>query len=145
MIPAARSVIVFGIKLVSGVVNWPQLAWDDARAMRVAVWQVYDHGGFDAVNMRLEQIAELGAHRQSTADARADLAPFSFRHAAVRAGLATFGASNLALHPVLGPRTRFNVVISEAELDQYDSPLTEAVCLYDQGCRECIRTCPQLD
>ena len=69
-------------------------------------------------------------------------APFSVRHAAVAAGLATFGASNLVLHPVFGPRVRWSAVITELEMDRYDQPLTEPVCLYDKGCRACIETCP---
>ncbi len=180
LVPEAKSVIVMGLKLVSGVVNWPHLVWDDSRDTRFACWRVYDHCGFDAVNMRLEQMAmdlaialelqgqqtiffpgsndmtvtELNALRlygamdylqladkKKITDLKAGLelpsrygAPFSFRHAAVAAGLATFGANNLALHPVFGPRMRFNVVITDKELDQYDRPLTESVCLYDKGC-----------
>ena len=187
-VPDAKSVIVMGVKLVSGVVNWPQLVWDNRRSTIVDCWRVYDHCGFDAVNMRLEGIAmdlaialetagsqaiffpgstdmtvtELNAMRlygnvdyphsldrekiESIA-ARLESStryevPFSFRHAAVAAGLATFGASNLALHPVFGPRLRFNVVITDTELDHYDVPLTEPVCRYDKGCRACIDTCP---
>ena len=190
IIPGAKSVVVFGIKLVSGVVNWPQLVWDSSRPTRIRCWQVYDQCGFDAINMRLEQIGmdlaiafELGEFQSIYFPGSDDMtvthlnamrlygdkecpqpldkkklddlktrmqkpswfsaiSHFSYRHAAVLAGLAAFGANNLALHPVFGPRIRFNVVITEAEMDQYDQPLTEPVCLYDKGCRECIRTCP---
>lgn len=69
-------------------------------------------------------------------------APISFRHAAVAAGLATFGANNLALHPIFGPRMRYNVVLTDCELDKYDVPLSEPVCLYDKGCRVCQGACP---
>ena len=86
-----------------------------------------------------ERIAGLAADLESPSRYGG---PFSFRHAAVAAGLATFGASNLALHPVFGPRVRWDVVITVAEMDRYDEPLTEPVCHYDRGCRECIETCP---
>ncbi len=180
--------IVVGIKLVSGVVNWPQLVWENKRPAILACWKVYDQCGFDVVNMRLEMIAmdlainlELAGHpsiflpasndmtvtelnatrlydmmeypqpldKEKIAGLKADLespsrygAPFSFRHAAVAAGLATFGANNLALHPVFGPRIRWNVVLTELEMDRYDQPLAQPVCRYDKGCRACIERCP---
>lgn len=187
IITNAKSVVVFGIKLVSGVVNWPQLVWDDSHTTRKICWQVYDHCGFEGVNKRLEHIAmdlaiefELeGSHAvffpgtysmsltefyhlrllgegalecpqpldpEKLAGLKSNLespqALFSYRHAAVMAGLATFGANNLALHPVFGPRIRFSVVITDAKVDRYDKPLKESVCLYDKGCRACIETCP---
>ncbi len=188
MIPGARSVIVMGIKLVSTVVNWPQLVWEKQRQAVVNCWQVYDHGGFYAVNMRLEQMGmelavafEVGGHEAIFFSGSSDMTvtelnalrlyegmvcpqpldeeklarlapdlesptryttPFSFRHAAVAAGLGTFGANNLALHPVFGPRIRWSVVITELEMDRYEEPLKTQVCLYDKGCRACINTCP---
>ncbi len=188
VLPGARSVIVFGIKLVSGVVNWPQLIWQDDTKTRRDCWRVYDHCAFNTPNTRLMQIGmelaidlELdgaqaiffpGSDNMSVTELNAErlykelgmpqpldqekitrlapdlekatryAAPFSYRHAAVAAGLATFGASNLALHPIFGPRIRWNVVITDQEFEQYDPPLTEQVCLYDKGCRVCIETCP---
>ena len=187
-VPEARSVIVFGIKLVSGIVDWPQLVWEQKRSVIMDCWRVYDQCGFDVINMRLEVLAmdlavafELGGHQAIFFPGSCDMtvtelnamrlyatteypqpldrakiqrlapdlesptryqAPFSFRHAAVAAGLATFGANNLALHPVFGPRIRFNSVITDCEVDQYDDPLPDPVCLHDKGCHACIDTCP---
>lgn len=188
IMPGAKSVIVFGIKLVSGAVNWPSLIWEDTRQTKIDCWRVYDQCCFDAVNIKLEQIGmdiaialELEEYQAiffpgstdptiveersfrkfegmelpqlietQKIDALKDGlekptragAPLSFRHAAVAAGLATFGANNLALHPVFGPRVRFNAVVTDCEFDHYDTPLKEQVCLYDKGCRACIETCP---
>ena len=194
IIPDAKSVIVFGIKLVSGAVNWPELVWKRSRQTIIDSWRVYDQCCFDSVNMKLEQIGmdlaiafevensqsiffpgstdmtveEINSPRffgdmdfpqildQEKLDRIGDSADedvsdtfhkrysgvFSFRHAAVAAGLATLGANNLALHPVFGPRIRFNVVITDCKIDHYDQPLNEPVCLYDNGCRICISTCP---
>lgn len=186
VIPQARSIVVFGVKLVGADVNWPALAWQDTREARINAWYVYDRCCFDAVNMRLVQVGmdlaiafELAGYEaffqagtndspaaieercggrrellqpidQMKVQALQDLletpsrygAPISFRHAAVAAGLATFGANNLALHPAFGPRVRYNVVVTDCELDEYDAPLSEPVCLYDRGCRVCQATCP---
>ena len=186
IIAEARSLIVYGVKLVGIDANWPALVWDDTRQTRINAWYVYDRCCFDAVNLRLVQLgmdlsiayelqgyqAYFQAGTNDSADdierrsggprellqpidqekvrALADLvetpsrygAPISLRHAAVVAGLGTFGANNLALHPIFGPRMRYNIVITDCELDAYDVPLTEPVCLYDQGCRVCEAACP---
>ncbi len=188
ILPGAKSVVVMGIKLVSAVVNWPQLVWADSEEVKRDCWRVYDHCAFYAPNQRLVQLAmelavalevaseqaiffpgsndmsatEINANRlyqdlgmpqpldeQKLAALQPDLesptrhvVPFSYRHAAVAASLATFGVNNLALHPAFGPRACWNVVITTREFDQYDGPLREQICLCDKGCRACIETCP---
>ena len=64
--------------------------------------------------------------------------PFSFRHAAVAAGLAAFGWSGLALTPQFGPRQRFITVITTAPLEP-DAALAGNPCLQ---CFDCIKSCP---
>lgn len=64
--------------------------------------------------------------------------PFSFRHAAVAAGLAKFGWSGLALSPEYGPRQRFIAILTDAPLDVSEQ-LKENPC---QKCFECIKHCP---
>ena len=184
----AESVIVFGIKMVSAVVNWPQLAWEDSRQTKRKCWRVYDQCGFTLLNDRLSHLGmdlavalELdesqaiffaGSNPLTMTEFNADRfyggielpqpldnekinqlknglenptrydVPFSFRHAAVAAGLAAFGANNLVLHPIFGPRIRWNVVITDRQFEQYDRPLDKQMCLYDKGCRACIKACP---
>ena len=64
--------------------------------------------------------------------------PFSFRHAAVAAGLASFGWSSLALTPEFGSRQRFIAIITTAPLTP-GQPLEESPCL---NCFDCIKNCP---
>ena len=66
------------------------------------------------------------------------LAPFSHRHAAVRAGLGEFGLSNLVLTPEYGPRIRFNSVITSMQLEP-DSIIREKLCI--RGCTLCMEAC----
>lgn len=67
-------------------------------------------------------------------------APFSHRHAAVAAGLGTFGLNNLFLTPQYGPRQRLVSVITAAPL-VVDAMLTKSVCLGEK-CSLCLRSCP---
>jgi len=63
---------------------------------------------------------------------------FSHRHAAVLAGLGTFGRNNMVLTREWGPRVRFGTVLTGAELKQ--SPLiTESLCT---RCNACVAACP---
>ncbi|MDR0549104.1 MAG: hypothetical protein LBI10_06825 [Deltaproteobacteria bacterium] len=64
----------------------------------------------------------------------------SFRHAAVAAGLASFGLSGLALSPRYGSRQRFLGLPTTAPLRPAEKILTPAeVC---DGCLECVAHCP---
>lgn len=64
----------------------------------------------------------------------------SFRHAAVAAGLASFGLSGIALTKEYGSRQRFVAVPTTAPLRPAEVLLEqEAVC---DGCLECVRHCP---
>jgi epoxyqueuosine reductase QueG len=62
----------------------------------------------------------------------------SMRHAALAAGLGTFGRNNLILHPELGSRVLFTAVLSDLELDS-DPRVTESAC---DDCRLCVEACP---
>jgi len=63
---------------------------------------------------------------------------FSHRHAALLAGLGTFGVNNTILTPKYGPRVRFGSILSTAELPQ-DSMLETQLC---NRCMRCVKMCP---
>jgi epoxyqueuosine reductase len=61
-----------------------------------------------------------------------------FDEAAVRAGLGRFGFNGEFMTPQFGPRQRFQIVLTDAELDP--DPLCEtSVC---DNCRACASACP---
>jgi epoxyqueuosine reductase len=63
---------------------------------------------------------------------------FSHRHAALLAGLGTFGVNNMLLTPEYGPRVRFGTVLTAAGLEP--DPLMETeLCT---RCMLCVRMCP---
>lgn len=66
------------------------------------------------------------------------VADFSQRHAAVAAGLGTFGRHNLVIHPRLGSRVIFSTILSDIELPP-DPIITEDLCIH---CNRCVENCP---
>ncbi len=165
-IPNARSVVVFGLGLLPALVSWQELMpdsevfSDDTVRKTVAQEYLYNNGAYEIPNDLLESLALRAAMRLQGAGYRSiffpvtyglkfrriidvmaePFAPFSHRHAAVRAGLGEFGLNNLVVTPQFGPRCRFISVITEAHLPP--SPvLQEKVCL-GESCSLCVQACP---
>jgi epoxyqueuosine reductase QueG len=69
---------------------------------------------------------------------RHPVAFFSHRHAAVLAGLGTFGRNNMVLTEKWGPRVRFGTVLTVASVPS-DPLITEPLCT---RCNACVRACP---
>jgi len=67
-------------------------------------------------------------------------APFSHRHAAVAAGLGTFGLNNLLLTKQFGPRQRLVSIITSAPL-KADELIDKTLCLGEK-CSLCMKKCP---
>jgi epoxyqueuosine reductase len=164
LLPGARSVVVFGLRLLQSVTGWKNLFADSelytTPTMRMAVAKDHYYGrcGYETMNTALEHLGlrlglyleDLGhpsmyfpatwAHHAPIMEkVPGYYAPFSHRHAAVRAGLGEFGLSNLVLTPRFGPRVRFMSVITHAEL-QPDALVVKPLCLRDT-CRKCIDAC----
>lgn len=66
------------------------------------------------------------------------VADISLRHAALAAGLGTFGRHNLIISPRFGTRIIFTAVLTDMELTS-DPPVTDVLC--DQ-CGLCVDACP---
>lgn len=66
------------------------------------------------------------------------IAFFSHRHAALLAGLGTFGTNNMLLTPKYGPRVRFGSILTAARLPP-DPMLKEQLCI---RCMRCVDMCP---
>jgi epoxyqueuosine reductase len=164
LLPGARSVVVLGVQLLESVSGWNRLFRNSAiyrtEEQRIAVAErhFYGRSGYETVNLFLEQLGlrtalrlEAEGHRSmyfpATFAHHAPImekipgyhAPFSHRHAAVRAGLGEFGLNNLVLTPRFGPRVRFMSVITAAPLEP-DPLLAEKLCL-GASCRLCVEAC----
>ena len=66
------------------------------------------------------------------------VADVSARHAAVAAGLGNFGRHNLVIHPEMGTRVIFTVVMTDLEIPS-DPPIPERLC---NDCGDCVESCP---
>lgn len=84
-----------------------------------------------AVNMPSSSPMELHKDRMAVAD-------FSQRHAAVAAGMGTFGRHNLVIHPRFGTRILFAALITNLELEP-DAKLEQDQCIH---CNLCVKNCP---
>ena len=82
-------------------------------------------------NIPLSYPFELHNNRRAVAD-------FSQRHAAIAAGLGTFGRHNLVIHPQFGTRVNFVSIISNLDLAPTPQPQTD-LCIH---CDICVKNCP---
>lgn len=62
----------------------------------------------------------------------------SLRHAAVAAGIGSFGRHNIVVHPKFGSRVVFTAVLTDLNI-QPDSPITDDLCI---RCNSCVHSCP---
>jgi len=67
------------------------------------------------------------------------LAPFSFKFAAVNAGLGWVGKNDVIITQRYGPRIQLSVVLIDAVFD-CGTPITASAC--PESCRECADICP---
>lgn len=65
-------------------------------------------------------------------------AKVSLRHAAVAAGLGSFGRHNLVIHPMFGTRVTFSAIITNLEIES-DKKITKSHC---NNCNICVDNCP---
>lgn len=164
LLPGVKSVVSMGVKLPNQIVDWEGLLAksevipnDDVR------WEVesghwYGRIGYEAMNIKLEQLglsltlyleekgykaicfpATYAHHAGIMCKIPGYYAPFSHRHAAVRAGLGEFGFNNLTITPEYGPRVRFMSVLTDSELEP-DPLQTRPICLGEK-CLLCIKAC----
>jgi epoxyqueuosine reductase QueG len=161
LLPGARSVATFGIRLLNRVMEWPELLIGSTQIpepLRLKALHLgfYRRSGYDIVNDQLNSIAlrlanhleELGfasvffpaTYGSLPDDLSAIPGMLSQRHAAVRAGLGVFGLNNVVVTPRYGPRIRFNSVVTRAELTP--TPLLAERLCKGPACGACLRSCP---
>jgi len=142
ILPAAKSVVVYGFPMLESTFVSPNprvygLRYNQLREMSqnsgYKVCRFLERRGHYAVN--LPGTAPL------TLKDRILFADFSYRHAAVQAGLGEIGWNQLLLTPRYGPRIYLMAVITTAELTP-DPLFQGTLCLRDK-CNLCVEQCPQ--
>ncbi len=139
--PAVRSLVVMA---------YAELTSCESPDMFIAQSGRYDLMEFSRVcNYRLARFLErtYGARAMTvpasypmamTRETKGTIGQVSLRHAAVAAGLGTFGRHNLVVHPRLGSRVVFTAVLTDLDLAS-DPPVTESPC---DDCGLCVTACP---
>jgi epoxyqueuosine reductase len=139
-LPDAKTIIVLAFKVLSSC---------ESPSLSVALNGYLDLGEFARTSSyRVARFLEskLGAKVATIPlstpyeihnDRRA-IADFSQRHAAVAAGLGTFGRNNLVIHPRFGTRVNFVSIITNLAL-QSSPRNNEDICIH---CNLCVENCP---
>jgi epoxyqueuosine reductase QueG len=148
VLPNAKSVIVMGVKIPEGCIRENIIAYNGMRH-GILPYMVY---GYNMLNDFLEEAAFKMADYLNSIEYEVFLPPASVgreedrmmgiisnRHSAVAAGLAEFGLNGLALTPEAGPRVRWVIIVTDADLPAdplYHGP---RIC---HDCMHCINVCP---
>lgn len=139
-IPDAKSIIVLAFKVLSSCES-PSLSvalngyLDLEQFARNASYRVarFLENKFGAKVANIPWTAPFEIHN----DRRA-IADFSHRHAAVAAGLGSFGRHNLVIHPQFGTRVNFVSIVTNLTLQPSPRP-NEDFCIH---CNLCVENCP---
>lgn len=140
LLPEAKSIIVLAYKVLSSC---------ESPSTSVALNGYMDLGGF--ARFSSYQVARFLERKYDAQVAtipisypfeihsdRPALADFSQRHAAIAAGLGSFGRHNLVLHPKFGTRVNYTSIITNLPLKP-SVKCKEDVCIH---CNICVKNCP---
>jgi epoxyqueuosine reductase len=136
--PEAKSMIVLVYKETSNC---------DSPNKQIAI-----NGRLDLIEFSRSCNYRLARFLEREYDARAMTVPYSFpidmskkgiadvslRHAAIAAGLGSFGRHNLVVHPKYGVRVIFGAVLCDLDVPP-DPPVKEDLC---NRCNVCVASCP---
>ena len=139
--------ISFGIALFDSIVDRLPRRHED-RSITIN----YLHHCYDVINLRLDIISSrlasviqnehyrvLPLTSKEHFDTTRICAQFSHKLAAHLAGLGWIGKSCLLVTPEVGPRARWNTVLTDAPLTPESGPMEERC----GTCTECVDICPQ--
>ena len=141
ILPETRSVIVIGLPVHLPVLETSPSIWYrelyktinsllDQYTYRIS--SLLNEQGYSSVFIPRDGYGSIQVLRKNP------IAFFSHRHAAVLAGLGTFGTNNMVLTPAYGPRVRFGTVFTSAEIDP-DPFMERDLCI---RCNRCVNLCP---
>lgn len=140
LMPEVRSLVVLAFRESSSCESQsPQMAMagrmdvmEFSRSVNYRLTRHLERAGSKAMAVPASYPMEMSAATKGC------LGEVSLRHAAVAAGLGTFGRHNIVIHPELGTRVIFSAILSSLDLAS-DMPLLEDLCLQ---CGTCVSSCP---
>ena len=148
-LPGCKSVVVIGTRLIDGVVQTNFRQYENGRHDLKGVYGTYGYATLPNFALTYACYAIAQAIERDTGATATPLSTgplmngtqISIRHSAVAAGLGEFGWMSIVLTPQFGPRNRFGVILTTAELEP--DPLYSGPKLCDPTvCRICTDVCP---
>ncbi len=142
VLPQAASVIVGGIRIIPSAI---QSSRENVRIAQYSTMCLYKE--LDRISYSLSRFLDDEGYLSAAVPAYLPIdmhhnlgmvGDISLRHAAVEAGLGTFGLNGLVLTPEYGPKIRFMAILTDAPLIA-DSKREEKLC---DDCGVCIDRCP---
>ena len=148
-LPGCKSVIVIGTRLLDGVVQSNFRTFENGRRDLKGIYGTYGYAMLPNFALTyacyaVAQAVERGLGETATPLSTGPMTngnQISIRHSAVAAGLGEFGWMSIVLTPEFGPRNRFGVILTTAEIEP--DPLYSGPKLCDpMVCRICTDVCP---
>ena len=158
--PQARSVVVIGISYpraigdVWGTYREPgrlptpymlfgfaELNWELSR-VGLKVAKVLESRGYRSLPIPPSYALSRYRYWEEMEETGCYLGDLSIKHAALAAGLGTFGWSNIFLTPQYGARQRLIAIITEAPLEAADIVESQTLCQPDRCGYLCVQACP---
>ena len=147
ILPGCKSVIVVGVRLLDGIVQANFRTWEEGREDLKGLYGTYGYTMLPNFELAYACYAVAQAIERNLGETATPLstgpmtngAQMSIRHAAVAAGLGEFGWMSIVLTPEFGPRIRFGIILTTAEIEpdsMYNGP---ELC---KKCAKCTTCCP---
>lgn len=149
VLPGCKSVIVIGVRLLDGIVQANFRAFENGRGDLKGLYGTYGYSMLPNFELTyacyaVAQFIERNTGETATPCSTGPMtngAQISIRHAAVAAGLGEFGWMSIVLTPEFGPRNRFGVILTTAELEP--DPMYDGKKLCNpESCGICTNVCP---
>lgn len=141
LFPEARSMVIMAVREMSHCESpSPEIAMTG----RLDIMEFGRHSSYELARFIERKLGgramsiPLSYPERFTRETMGLVGEVSLRHAAVAAGLGTFGRHNLVIHPRLGARVLFMGVLTDLILEP-DEVVTESRC---NNCDICVEECP---
>ena len=148
-LPGCKSVVVVGVGLLDGIVQANFRTFEDGREDLKGLYGTYGYAMLPNFELTYAcyAVAKVIERQLGEVATPCSTGPMtngiqiSIRHAAVAAGLGEFGWMGIVLSPEFGPRNRFGVVLTTAEIEP--DPMIDTGTLCDPTkCTICTDCCP---
>jgi epoxyqueuosine reductase QueG len=142
-------VIVIGVRLLNGIVQANFRSYENGRFDLKGLYGTFGYAMLPNFALTYACYGVAQAVERNTGETAAPLSTgpmtngtqISIRHSAVAAGLGEFGWLSIVLTPEFGPRNRFGVILTAAEIEP--DPLYSGPKLCDPSkCTVCTDVCP---